>query len=312
VKISDIVLIVAMRVPVLGKVAVRVWVSIACLLSRHSIADHWLVGKIAGTLSYRIAVWTKLGNGLKIRVAWNDMIGRKICERGYYEPETVRLIEQVVDEGSVFFDVGAHVGQYTLVASQCVGTGGRVHSFEPDPHTFAWLADNVRANQLANVTTNQSAVAADREPKNLYFSTVDDIGSNSLALQNARQRTGRSILVDCTTLDAYVTDKRIPRVDMIKADVEGAELSMLLGAKAILGGPRPPMLVLEFEEERQVAFGSSCGRLAEELQRYGYELWRIGQFLEPYRPRPDDPWSLNILAVHPSRRAIVERLQIVS
>jgi FkbM family methyltransferase len=309
-KKSEIVMIVSMRVPALARLAVWVCVGVARLFSRYSIVDHWLVVKIAGTLGYRMPVWTKLGNGLKIRVARNDMIGRRICERGYYEPETVRLIEQIVDEGSVFFDVGAHVGQYTLVASQRVGTRGSVHSFEPDPHTFAWLADNVRANQLANVTTNQSAVAADREPKQLYFSTVDDIGSNSLALQGARQRTGRSMLVACTTLDAYVTDKRIPRVDVIKADVEGAELSMLLGATAILGGPRPPILILEFEEERQVAFGSSCGRLAEELQRYGYDLWRIGQFLEPYRPRPDDPWSLNILAVHPSRRAILQRLQV--
>jgi len=301
-----------MRVPVLGKVAVRIWVSIARLLSRHSIADHWLVGKIAGTLSYRIPVWTKLGNGLKIRVAWNDMIGRSICERGYYEPETVRLIEQIIDEGSLFLDVGAHVGQYTLVASRRVGVRGGVHSFEPDPHTFSWLVDNVRANLLANVTANQSAVAADQEPKRLYFSTVDDIGSNSLALQKARQQTGRSLLVTCTTLDAYVAGKGISQVDVIKADVEGAELPMLMGARAILGGPHPPMLILEFEEERQLAFGSSSGRLAEELRRYGYELWHIGQVLAPYRPKPDGPLSLNILAVHSSRRAILQRLQVVS
>src|SRR5262245_22491301 len=302
------VLALAKRVPLLGKLGVWAAVRIGLATSRPSLAKHWLVDAIANALSYRVPIWTRLGNGLKIRVAWNDMIGRCICESSYYEPDTVRLIEQVLVEGDVIFDVGAHVGQYTLVASRRVGPRGQVHSFEPDSRTFAWLAENVRVNQLSNVTLNQSAVAADHEPKPLYFSTSSDIGSNSLALQRPHQQTGRSELVECTTLDAYRASHRLRSVDLIKADVEGAELWMLRGAKEILRSPRPPTLVLEFEEERQRAFGSSCAQLAEELQQHGYDLWKIGPPLERHRPRDDDPHSYNILAVHPSRREALERV----
>lgn len=308
---SEVVLAVARRMPALGKLAIWAWVRLMLLCSRNfSGADHWLLQNMTRMLAYRVPVWTRLPNGLKIRVAWNDMIGRRICEGGYYEPEMVQLIEQLLEDGMVFFDVGAHVGQYTLVASQCTGARGEVHSFEPDPHTCAWLAGNVRANRLRNVTVNQCVVAADQEPKRFYFATTDDIGSNSLAVQRmSLHRTGRSEFVNCTTLDTYVNAKRLARVDLIKADVEGAELLLLHGAKGLLTGAKPPMLLLEFEEERQRAFGSSCVQLAEELRQYGYQLWRVGQSLEPYIPRSDDLPSFNVFAVHPSRRAVIERVQ---
>jgi len=263
---------------------------------------------ISESLGYRIPVWTRLGNGLKVRVALNDMIGRRICEEGYYEQDTVRLVEALVGQGMVVLDVGAHIGQYTLVTSRLVGPGGQVHSFEPDPETFAWLRSNVQVNRLVNVTVNPVAVASDAEPRRLYFSRIRDTGSNSLVEQKSLYRTGRWRSVTCTSLDAYAAAKGLSRIDFIKADVEGAELAMLQGARGILGGERPPILLMEFEEERQRAFGSSCERLAEELRSYGFALWKIGDRLEPYEPARDDPPSLNILAVHPSRRAMISRI----
>lgn len=307
---SEVVLAVARRVPALSKLALWAWVRLTLTRARYfSGEDHWFMQHMAVMLAYRVPIWTRLPNGLKIRVAGNDMIGRRIYEHGYYEPEMVQLIEQLLEDGMVFFDVGAHVGQYTLVASQCTGARGEVHSFEPDPHIFAWLAASVRTNRLRNVTLNQCAVAADQEPKRLYFAKTDDIGSNSLAEQKPLHHTGRSALINCTTLDAYVSAKCLAQVDLIKADVEGAELLLLHGAKGLLTGAKPPMLLLEFEEERQRAFGSSCVQLAEELQQYGYQLWRVSQSLEPYIPRPADLPSFNIFAVHTSQQAVIERVQ---
>jgi len=97
---------------------------------------------------------------------------------------------------------------------------------------------------------------------------VRDIGSNSLAEQGTTR--GRDAGASClaTTLDTYASAKGLSRIDFIKADVEGAELGMLRGARAILGAAEPPVLLLEFEEERQRAFGSSCAELGAELRSY--------------------------------------------
>jgi len=305
---SDLAFVFAAQVPYLAKWTLRAWVRLAHLASRPSWADHWAVEKMTETLAYRVPVWTRLGNGQKIRVALNDWIGRRIYEHGYYEPDTVRLVEALLQKDMVVLDVGAHVGQYSLIASRLVGEGGEVHSFEPDPQTFDWLESNARANRLRNVTLNQTAVASDQGPRRLHFSKVRDTGSNSLVEQKDYSRSGRWCVVPCTTLDAYASANGLSRIDFIKADVEGAELGMLQGARGILGAAEPPVLLLEFEEERQRAFGSSCARLAEELDRYGYSLWNVDDRLEPYRPGPGDPPTLNVLAVPPSRQALVSRL----
>lgn len=305
---SQLAFAFAEQAPSLAKFALRAWVRLAHFASKPSWADHWAVEQMTESLAYRVPVWARLGNGLRVRVALNDMIGRQIYEHGYYEPDTVRLVEKLLEKDMVVMDVGAHVGQYTLVASKLVGEGGQVHSFEPDPLTFDWLKTNVEANRLQNVTVSQTAVAGDQGPKRLFYSKVRDIGSNSLAEQGNYSRSGRWCVVPCTTLDAYARAHGLSRIDFIKADVEGAELGMLQGARGILGSAEPPVLLLEFEEERQRAFGSSCARLAEELDRYGYSLWKIDEHLEPYSPGPGDPPSLNILAVPSSRQALVSRL----
>lgn len=305
---SQVAFALAAQAPSLAKCALRAWVRLAHLASKPSWADHWAVEQLTESLAYRVPVWTRLGNGLKIRVALNDWIGRRIYEHGYYEPETVRLVEKLLQKNMVVLDIGAHVGQYTLVASQLVGEHGQVHSFEPDPLTFEWLQNNVRGNRLRNVKATQTAVAGDETPKRLFYSKVRDIGSNSLAEQGNYARSGRWCVVPCTTLDDYARANGLSRIDFIKADIEGAELGMLQGARGILGSAEPPVLLLEFEEERQRAFGSSCARLAEELDRYGYSLWKIDDRLEPYRPGPGDPPTLNVLAVHPARQALVSRL----
>jgi len=305
---SDVAFVFAAQAPALAKCALNIWVRLAHLASRPSWADHWAVEKMTEALAYRVPVWTRLGNGLRIRVALNDMIGRRIYEDGYYEPETVRLVEKLIRKDMVVMDVGAHVGQYTLIASRLVGDGGQVHSFEPDPVTFDWLQSNVQANHLRNAAVTQTAIAGEQGSKRLFYSKVRDIGSNSLAEQADYSRSGRWSIVPCTTLDAYASERGLSRIDFIKADVEGAELGMLQGARAILGSAEPPVLLMEFEEERQRAFGSSCARLAEELRGYGYSLWKVEDRLEPYIPGPGDPRSLNVLAVHPSRQALVSGL----
>jgi len=305
---SDVAFVFAAQAPGLAKCALRVWVRLAHLASKPSWADHWAVEKMTEALAYRVPVWTRLGNGLKIRVALNDMIGRRIYEEGYYEPETVRLVERLIQKDMVVLDVGAHVGQYTLIASRLVGDAGQVHAFEPDPQTCDWLGSNVRTNGLHNVTVNACAVAGELGPKRLFYSKVRDIGSNSLAEQHNYSRSGRWCVVPCTTLDAYAGAKGLSRIDFIKADVEGAELGMLQGAPGILGAAEPPVLLMEFEEERQRAFGSSCARLAAELRRYGYSLWKVDERLESYDPGPGDPRSLNILAVPAHRQDMVAAL----
>jgi len=75
-----------------------------------------------------------------------DSISFEIYYYGVWEPDTVRLWLRIVQPGIVVVDGGAHIGQYTLLASYRVGPEGQVHVFEPNPLVYTKLAENVRLN----------------------------------------------------------------------------------------------------------------------------------------------------------------------
>jgi FkbM family methyltransferase len=310
---SDTALQVARRFPSLAKGALFCWAQVNHRLAAgHSRPDHWFFTRLCDELGYRVPVWTRLGNGMKIRVAWNDFVGRSICQKGYYELETVALLASLLKPGMIFFDVGAHVGQYSLVASERVSRNGQVHCFEPDPETYRWLLTNIQANHLGNVHSNQTAVAEETGDKPFFLATPEDIGSNSLSPPSQLRDSGRTTLVHCITLDEYIERNRIPRVDVMKIDIEGAELPMLNGARKLLGSENAPLIVIEFEEERQKAFGNSCAVLAKALFNRGYQLFYAEGGMDEYRPSMNDPRSFNVLAVPGNRLSQLKELRRVA
>jgi FkbM family methyltransferase len=306
---SELALGLATRAPTLAKGALWVWTRGAQWIGRdpQAGADHWLVREMVDRMQYRLPVNVRLGNGMKIKVHANDFVGAEIIRKGYYEPEIVRLFERFLKSGMTFLDIGAHVGQYTLIASKLVGPSGQVHSFEPDPQTYAWLDSNVKRNKLTNVVTNQAALADAPGKLEFFLSKIRDVGSNSL--RPPKNFSGRTVEVRCLTVDQYLASHGVRKVDFLKIDVEGAECPALTGAKALLSGSEPPLVIVEFEEQRQIAFKSSCARLAELLKRHGYTLYRIvGDGIEAYVPRDPDAISFNVLAVPTNRAASVEGL----
>lgn len=293
------------KVPALAKIGIWLWVRLFVIW--HGTAqeeNHWALRELSDFLSYRVPVNARLINGMAIRVPWNDVCGRAIFRSGCYEPETLNVVERLLMPGMVFFDVGAQVGQYTLIASKLVGPTGQIHSFEPDRETFEWLSANVRLNALENVQLNSMALFRETSRRVLYLAQSHDIGSNSLS--RPLYFSGHTQEVETITVDEYMRTKLVDRIDMIKIDVEGAELAVLEGATALLTRENKPLILIEFEEERQRVFGSSCATLAEFLRRHGYTLFRIGQIsLEEYVQNSNDLPSFNVLATPESKKALI-------
>lgn len=258
---------------------------------------NWALQRVAAELDCCVPVDAVLGNGMKIRVIWNDSVGAEIVERGYYELPVVRLVEELVKPGMVFIDAGAHVGQYTLLAADL---GANVHSFEPDPRTFELLLYNVRINDLTNVRLNQCALAETCKSATLQVGSADNIGSASLTGPFG-SRT--SFSVQCCSLDSYLTEQSVGEVHLVKIDVEGAELHVLQGARGILSREPKPEIIIEFGEENQARFGLSCFQLVQFLTELGYELFRITESgLVTYVQQEREEGFFNVLA-RPSRRS---------
>lgn len=174
---------------------------------------------------------------------------------GVYEPYQLQVFRSLIQDGAEVVDVGANVGLYSLIAA---GLGAHVTSFEPEPDNFALLSKN-----CPTATKYQYALADAEGTLELHLSK-DNMGKHSFYL------SGESITVPTKTLDSLIT-----KADLIKIDVEGAEMMVLDGMKSILASK--PILMVEYEPESLSKAGYQPTDLLKKLSSYGYSLWNIDE-----------------------------------
>jgi FkbM family methyltransferase len=158
---------------------------------------------------------------------------------GINEISKRKQFASMVRPGQTVYDLGANVGSYTLLAAKLVGPAGRVVAIEPLPANLAYLRRHVEINLLANVRIVSAAVT-DRVGTLRFRATPDRVTSHIA--------DDGDVVVDCTTVDALVTDGMAPP-DCLKIDVEGAEAAVLRGATRTLAGIRPIIFLATHGEQ---------------------------------------------------------------
>lgn len=179
--------------------------------------------------------------------------------RGTYSKREVATIEQVIKPGDIVFDIGAHVGYVTLLASRLVGTG-RVLAFEPSPLNLAYLTRHIRINHLTNVEVFPIAIGL-REGRSSFDMTGFGTGRGRLLADPANHHPQ----VQVNALDELYDQGRLRDPTFIKMDIEGAEGDALRGAARMLARCRPTILLAVHGE----AVKQECESL---LRGLGYEL----------------------------------------
>jgi FkbM family methyltransferase len=213
--------------------------------------------------------------GIRLLLDPNDDVSRTILisVASRWEPEVWDAIASGLPDGAVFLDVGAHIGYDSLKASVKVGSEGRVVAFEPNPNTLTVLRSNIAASGATNVIVQPIACTDAESTLTLFDSTLGgNSGSSSLSQQNAGSVT-RTYTVRGRPIDDVVAELGLKRVDVLKADVEGAELLVLRGAAQTLRRYHPK-LVLE-EVPRQLAnMNTSVEELEAFIKSVGYTTMR--------------------------------------
>lgn len=183
-----------------------------------------------------------------------------------HEPLTRRVIAGFLKPGATFLDVGANIGYYTLLAAGRVGPKGKVHSIECSPETFAVLSENVRRNNLKNVSLYQ--VAAARENGELQMN-VSAVGLHWLSLHEnypKTEGTGKVARVPAKPLDDLIPSP----VDVVKIDAEGVDLEVLQGMPRILRENPRIALVVEWCPGMLSEAGKDPLELPEWLKSAGF------------------------------------------
>ncbi len=173
-----------------------------------------------------------------------------------YEREQTTLFKKVVKEGMTVVDIGANIGYYTLIASKIVGVSGKVMSFEPEPSNLRLLLQNIEVNGCTNVEPLSYAVADKLARKRLYLSNP---GEHSLYTSGDKY-----IVVNVIKLDSL-----IHQVDVIKMDVEGAELPALIGMADLVKN-NDVKLFTEFYPDGFQRAGCTPREFWDKLVEYGF------------------------------------------
>lgn len=168
---------------------------------------------------------------------------------------------------SCVFDVGAHIGLVTLPASQVLAPGGVLHAFEPAAANLGFLRRHIALNGLTNVTVEDSLVGAEANDAAPFFECDDAAGINSVTPLRPEAQL-KPVYRSQITLDQYCADKNLAP-NLIKIDVEGAEIAVLEGAREMLRRYRP-VIFLSVHPWHLVQLGHPETRLPELLDELDY------------------------------------------
>jgi FkbM family methyltransferase len=233
---------------------------------------------------------------------------------GSHESASRTLFARIVRPGMTVVDIGAHIGYYTTQFSRLVGSSGRVIAFEPHPLNYEILKRNVARRH--NVTLMKNA-ASDRAETVTLFDDMPDTGGPSLrrddhradqvkSLSSARELAPRAagsqprgrFEIAAVRVDDALTSLGVDNVDVVKMDIEGAEMGALLGMEGVLRTCAALHIVLELYPAAMKPFNVEPLGLWSWLIEQGFEVSRIA-----------DDGNLEALGDEASARELIDDLE---
>ncbi|MBD2501916.1 FkbM family methyltransferase [Anabaena azotica] len=235
--------------------------------------------------------------------------GAAIYYQKFSEPETADFFLRFLRPGMVMFDIGAHIGEYTLLAAKRVGASGQIYAFEPQSHLFPILSQSVEMNGLTQVVLN--CVAVSDYIGEIEFQILGEPTLSSIRKPILPQQPTKIVSVPCTSLDGYWLNQQ-RKIDLIKVDVEGAEKFVLQGATKLLNLPpqQAPIWVFEYAPNSYADFGYQPDEILQLLKQYGYEVYQYcgAGNIATFNPNANLPDIINLIATK-DRPSLLAQLQ---
>lgn len=229
--------------------------------------------------------------GVRFECDLADKLMREIYYVGFDRRDYL-VLRRLVKPGNVVFDVGANIGYFSLLFAKWLRGTGTVHAFEPFPDTIRRFQRNFDLNPGF-----KSVVCLHK------LAVFDFVGSMSMAVPD-EGNSGCNYLIgeksgeiEVTTLDDFVQQGRLSRLDLIKIDVEGAEVGLLQGAEQTINSFRP-ILMIEINHSTLKRFGKTPADVVTLLGKYRYRMSYATRFgtLKPLSRLPVQGEEPNIFA----------------
>jgi FkbM family methyltransferase len=224
-----------------------------------------------------------------------------IIESGELERGTRLVIEKILQPGDVFIDVGANIGMHSLAAARVMRGMGTIIAFEPFPETVVALNKTIALNCFNQIIQVQQKALANRQGKNPFY-LGKTCGHHSLYSVPTQGSALTAIEVELTTLDSALPP--LDKINLIKIDVEGAELDVLAGARKTLEKYPDLAMIIEFDKFHIERTGSTVESWLSQVIKLGFDYKIIdeenGQLVVPTQELLKKESVVNLFFAKPS------------
>lgn len=191
--------------------------------------------------------------GVHFFVNTGERRGKRMFFFGKYEDREEQAFLSFVRKGDLVFDVGANIGIYSLLAAK---HGARVVAFEPSRQVLPVLRRNIESNGFEDdIQVVEQAIGSERSSVKFLEGVESNCGVGKIVPFSDNGQDGEYYDVDVCTLDSFVDQFGMPNV--VKIDIEGAELLALRGASRMLSEAKNTVFLVEFHPEQVSALGGS-------------------------------------------------------
>jgi FkbM family methyltransferase len=239
-------------------------------INRRLRLEYW---KAVGFLNPKLIRRFILPGGALFDYPLNSALGNSLSVENFESLE-LNFVYNSLSHGDVFIDIGANGGLYSILASKRIGDSGSIYAFEPGLRELDLLHHNIEINSCENIEVVAKALS--NQQGSAQFAISYDGAMNSLReTDHPMQQIKEWQTVETTTLDQFVEDFSIQKVDFIKVDVEGAENLVFEGAKKVLSSDQKLTILFEACDSNLGSFGYSAKELVTKIRGFGFYIYFI-------------------------------------
>ena len=206
-------------------------------------------------------------DAVKLRVDISDYVGHYL----YFGFQDIgqEALYDLVKKGDTVLDIGTNIGSTLLMLASKVQAEGKVYGFEPDGFNYENCLQNIKLNDFSNILVSQIGLGDTVGSFDLVVDTESNRGGNRISLKETNKSVTK---IEVNTLDNWIQENNISKVDVIKIDVEGFEYRALIGGENLLK-EHHPILFIELDDENLKAVGDTASSLVELLEKLDYEVY---------------------------------------
>lgn len=256
-----------------------------------------------------IRVWTHDSFGHKLFCELPDLVQLYVYAFGQWEPDVSDYIRRRLQHGGTFIDVGAHMGYFSVLASQAVDSHGRVIAIEPSPRMYKRLLENLQSNSAtSNVRAVNMAVSNEAATVSLYSGPHHNLGLSTLVERRGFPKVAE---VGAQPLLELISAEELADANIVKIDVEGGEDTIIENLHDFLEQcPPRAVIVLELSPQWWAETGKTPEDVLQPFYQAGFHAYEIDNNYWPWRYM----WPHDVVAPQRIRRRLnksVRRIDLV-